>query len=137
MKKTPQKVRSHKLIFRVSEEELQRITKLQQKTTEKTISNYLRKVSLQEPVVVLHRNGSADDFLKEMVPLKRELSTIGNNFNQAVKKLHVLDKIPEFRSWLLIYDRERIALLEKIANIQSLTIQLHEQWLQKSVRPQE
>ena len=50
------------------------------------------------------RNQSADDFLKEMLVLKKELNGIGNNFNQAVHKLHLLDKIPEFRAWVIQYD---------------------------------
>jgi len=39
-----------------------------------------------------------------MAGLKRELNGIGNNFNQAVHKLHLLDKIPEFRAWIQHYD---------------------------------
>ena len=34
---------------------------------------------------------------------KKELNAIGNNFNQAVHKLHLLDKIPEFRVWISHY----------------------------------
>lgn len=131
MKKRTREVRKHKLIFRVNKEELQKITRLQQKTTEKTLSNYLRKISLNEPVVVFHRNATADDFLRDMSALKRELSAIGSNYNQAVKKLHILEKIPEFRSWLLIYESGRTALLDKIESINFRVLQLHEQWLQK------
>ncbi len=35
------------------------------------------------------------------VGTKKELNAVGNNFNQAVKKLHILDKIPELHSWIL------------------------------------
>ncbi|WP_206683265.1 plasmid mobilization protein, partial [Escherichia coli] len=70
------------------------LEKFQQKTTEKDTSSYLRKVALQKPVTVKYRNESADDFLLDMLNLKKELNAIGNNFNQAVHKLHILDKIP-------------------------------------------
>ncbi len=48
----------------------------------------MREVVLQKPVLINFRNQSADDFLKDMLGLKKELNAIGNNFNQAVHKLH-------------------------------------------------
>lgn len=115
----------------MNDAELNELTKLQQKTTEKDISNYLRKVALQKPVMVKYRNQSADDFLKEMLGLKKELNAIGNNFNQAVHKLHILDKIPEFRIWINQYDSLQKALVSKVEEIKLRMNQLYEQWLQK------
>jgi len=40
---------------------------------------------------ITYRNSSADAFLSEMIGLKKELSAIGKNFNQMVKKLHAFD----------------------------------------------
>lgn len=77
---------------------------MQQKTIEKDTSSYLRKVALQKRVMVKYRNASADDFLLDMLTLKEELNAIGNNFNLAVHKLHLLDKIPEFSVWISQYD---------------------------------
>ena len=45
------------------------------------------KLCLQKPVTVKYRNQSADDFLQAMLELKKELSAIGNNYNQAVHKI--------------------------------------------------
>ena len=115
----------------MNDSELNELTKLQQKTTEKDISNYLRKVALQIPVTVKYRNQSADDFLKDMLNLKKELNAIGNNFNQAVHKLHILDKIPEFRVWVGQYDGLQKSLIGKVEEIKLRMNQLYEQWLQK------
>ena len=131
MNKEEREVRKHFVKTRMNDSELNELTKLQQKTTEKDISNYLRKVVLQKPVTVRYRNQSADDFLKEMLGLKKELNAIGNNFNQAVHKLHILDKIPEFRVWVTQYDGLQKALIGKVEEIKLRMNQLYEQWLQK------
>lgn len=131
MKKNENEVRKHFVKTRMNESELNELTKLQQKTTEKDISNYLRKVALQKPVTVKYRNQSADDFLKQMLELKKELNGIGNNFNQAVHKLHILDKIPEFRVWVNQYDGLQKALVSKVEEIKLRMNQLYEQWLLK------
>lgn len=115
----------------MNDAELDQLTILQKKTTEKDISSYLRKISLQKPVTVKYRNESADDFLNDMLGLKRELNSIGNNFNQAVHKLHLLDKIPEFRSWLNEYNGLQKILINKVDEIKLRMNQLYEQWLQK------
>lgn len=131
MKREDKEVRRHFVKTRMNDEELAMVTKLQKATTEKDISSYLRKVALQKPVTVYYRNQSADEFLKEMLSLKKELSAIGNNFNQAVHKLHLLEKIPEFRAWIIQYESLKKSLVEKVEEIRLRMNQLYEQWLQK------
>ena len=131
MKKQEQIVRKKMVPFRMNEDEFKLLGKLHKQSTERHLSNYMRKVLLQKPVVIQYRNQSADDFLKDMLALKKELNAAGNNFNQAVKKLHLLDKIPEFRVWLTLYDNSRKALIEDIEEIKLRMGQLYEQWLQK------
>ena len=104
MKKNENEVRKIMLKVRMNENELQQVKKHQQKSTEKNISAYVREVAMQKPVLINYRNQSADDFLKDMLALKKDLNGIGNNFNQVVHKLHILDKIPEFRAWVSHYD---------------------------------
>ncbi len=131
MKKQENEVRKKMVVVRMNEAEINQLTKLQQKTTEKDTSSYLRKVALQKPVTVKYRNESADDFLLDMLNLKKELNAIGNNFNQAVHKLHILDKIPEFRAWVQQYDGLQKVLIGKVEEIKLRMNQLYEQWLQK------
>ncbi len=131
VKKETKEVRRHFVKTRMNDTELNRITTLQRKTTERDISSYLRKIALQEPVTIKYRNQSADDFLKQMLELKKELNSVGNNFNQAVHKLHLLDKIPEFRVWVQEYDSLLKMLVGKVEEIKLRMNQLYEQWLQK------
>ena len=131
MKKQESEVRKTVIKIRMNADEKKSLKKLQQGSTDRNMSNYVRKVVLQKPVVIQYRNQSADDFLKDMLALKKELNAAGNNFNQAVKKLHLLDKIPEFRVWLTMYDNSRKVLLEDIEEIKLRMGQLYQQWLQK------
>ncbi len=131
MKKQENEVRKKFIKIRMNEGEIKQVKKNQQQTTERNLSDYIRKVSLQKPVIVKYRNQSADDFLRDMLPLKKELNAIGNNFNQAVTKLHILDKIPEFRSWILTNDSLQKILVNKVEEIRLRMNQLYEQWLRK------
>lgn len=131
MKKEEKDLRKMFIKIRINQEEIEQIKKNQRRTTERSLSEYVRCVSMQEPVIIKYRNQSADDFLKEMIALKKELNFIGNNFNQAVHKLHMLEKIPEFREWVKNYDGLMRSLISKSEEIRLRVIQLHEQWSQK------
>ena len=131
MKKLENEVRKKMVVVRMNTSEFEQLEKNQKQTTERDISSYLRSVSLKQPVTVKYRNQSADDFLKQMLELKKELNGIGNNFNQAVHKLHLLDKIPEFRVWINQYDSLHQAFLFKIDEIEIRMNKVYEQWLQK------
>ncbi len=131
MKKLESEVRNKMVVVRMNETEINQLVKFQKRTTEKDTSSYLRKVALQKPVTVKYRNESADDFLLDMLNLKKELNAIGNNFNQAVHKLHILEKIPEFRVWVQQYDGLQKVLISKVEEIKLRMNQLYEQWLQK------
>ena len=127
MKKSEKELRKHFVKTRMNDDEVNQLLKLQQRTTEKDTSSYLRKVALQKPVTIKYRNESADDFLLDMLNLKKELNAIGNNFNQAVHKLHLLDKIPEFRIWVQQYDSLQKALISKVDEIKLRMNQLYDQ----------
>ncbi len=131
MKKHEIEVRKKMIVVRMNNNEFEQLEKFLKQSTERSISNYLRKVSLQKPVTVKYRNQSADDFLRQMLELKKELNGIGNNFNQAVHKLHLLDKIPEFRVWVNQYDGLQKTLVSKVEEIKLRMNQLYEQWLLK------
>ena len=131
MKKPDHLVGRKMLVVRMNEQEFKQLEKFRRQTTDRDTSSYLRKLALQKPVTVKYRNESADDFLLDMLSLKKELNAIGNNFNQAVHKLHILDKIPEFRIWVQQYDGVQKLLISKVDEIKLQMNQLYEQWLQK------
>jgi hypothetical protein len=117
--------------FRVKPAEYLLIEQYSKTTTCRSLSEYARKVLLSKPVVVKYRNQSADQFLAEMLLFKNELSAIGNNFNQAVKRLHSLDGLPQMRSWLMIYDSTHKSFMNKVGAINEHLVQIYELWSQK------
>jgi hypothetical protein len=131
MKKCGSEVRKKMVVVRLNDGEYQKLQSLQQRTTERSLSAYLRKLALNRPVTVKVRNASADDFLRELLPLRAMLTEAANTYTTAVKRLQLLQKIPEFRSWLMLHEASRSSLVDKISRIESLTTQLYEQWLRK------
>lgn len=131
MKKSENEVRKLFLKIRMNNAELDQLNNLRKQSTERSTSNYVRKVVLKKPVIIKYRNQTADEFLKEMIHLKNELNAIGNNFNQTVHKLHILDKIPEFRNWIKFYQGLHKSVVNKVEEINLKVNQLYEQWSQK------
>lgn len=118
------------LHLRLKPEEYTKLQKGFKKTTCRKLSDYARKILLGKPVVATYRNQSLDDFMSEMMQLRSELNSIGNNVNQAVKRLHTLQQIPEFRSWIMTYELEKLTLFDKVEEIKNRINQIADQWLQ-------
>ena len=114
--------------FRVNPEEYQKIHGLFSKTTHRKLSEYARNVLLQKPVTIKVRNESADQFLHEMIGLKKELNAIGNNYNQAVKKLHTLNHISEVKWWLNQHEALHQNFLQLTGKIFQKLNEIHRQW---------
>ena len=131
MKRNEKGVRDKMVVLRLNSKEYETLLSHLKKSTDTTVSNYLRKLATNKPVTVKYRNATADDFLREMILLKNELNAIGNNYNQAVKKLHLIEKIPEFRNWIQLHDQTRMSFLNKVEAIHNKVVLLYERWLQK------
>ena len=124
-------VRSKWLTFRLNEDEEKKLNKFFSRTTSGSLSEYARDVLLREPVNVIYRNQSADEFLAEMILLKKELNAIGNNFNQVVHKLHTLDHVPEIKAWAVLNESSKKNFMKKVEEIKEKMNQIYQQWLQK------
>jgi hypothetical protein len=92
------------------------------------LSDYARKNMLGKPVVLKYRNTSVDELVLEISRLRTELNAIGNNHNQAVKKLHSLGQISEFKNWILSSQQDRDKLFEAIENIKNCMLKLVDKW---------
>lgn len=121
-------LRSRWLTIRLTEDEEKKLVTLAGKTTAATVSGYARNVLLREPVTTLYRNQSADDFLAEMLLLKKELNAIGNNFNQAVHRLHTIDHYPQAKAWAERYEQVFHSLQQKTKEIHEKLQQIYQQW---------
>jgi len=121
--------RSRRLCVRFSPDEFDKLQGKFQHSTSRRISDYARKVLLEQPVKVKHHNQSLDDFMAELIQLRGELNAIGNNYNQVVKRLHTLDDFPDIRTWLLLHESARKILLDKVSEIKAKINQINDVWL--------
>lgn len=130
MKKNKQ-VRKGWLTIRLNEDEENKLDKFYNRTTSGSLSEYARDVLLKEPVNVIYRNQSADEFLAEMILLKNELNAIGKNFNQVVHKLHTLDHVAEIKAWAILNETSKKNFIKKVDEIKEKMNQIYQQWSQK------
>ena len=86
------------------------------------MSEYARDVLLNITVTITTRNKSLDDFMTEMIKLRNELNSIGSNINQSVKKLHSLEHVEDFKTWIISNEINSTNLLEKVDEIKSKSI---------------
>lgn len=131
MKKTEKINRTRRLTVRFTDTEYKKIELSFQSTTKRRLSEYIRAALLDKPITVYTRDKSLDEMLHTLNLLKRELSAIGNNFNQAVKRLHTLDHIPEIKFWVEYTEKQRELFLEKTKEIHQQIALLSDQWLQE------
>lgn len=128
--KEQKKNRTKWIHLRLTDAEFELIHNRFKKTTCPKLSDFARKNLLQEPVVLKYRNESLDDLIEQITVLKNQLNQIGNNFNQAVKKLHTLNQIPEFKQWILSFELEKKILFNSINEIKKQMQLFFEKWLQ-------
>ncbi len=117
------------LHIRLKEDEHTKINKKFAASTCRKLSEYARHVLLDKVVTVYQRNRSLDDFMSEMIKLRNELNSIGNNLNQSVKKLHTLSQLHEFKNWIIQNENHYTILLEKIDEIKNKINQISDEWL--------
>lgn len=129
MKRSEKTNRTRKVTVRFSEAEFEKVMRSFRTTTSRKLSEYIRYVLLEKPVTVYTRDQSMDDVLALFVSLKNELSAIGNNYNQSVKKLHTMDRIPEIKSWTETSEKQQELFMNKVAEINFQIAQLSDKWL--------
>lgn len=122
--------RSRIIGLRLTPKEYEQIEKKWKRSTCRKLSDFVRRSLFEKPIVTTYRNQSLDDSMAEAIKLRNELNGIGNNFNQAVKKLHTLHQIAEFRTWIITYELEKKTLLNKVDEIKNHIQKIGEKWLQ-------
>lgn len=131
MKDNDQLIRNKFVNIRFNEDEYKTLESYRKRSTDKTNGSYLRKLALKQPVTILTRNASTDALANELIRLRKELHYIGHNFNQAVHKLHTLERIPEFRDWLHTYEMTRMQLQQQTEITFSAIAKIVSQWSQE------
>ena len=108
--------RSRRVTIRFTGDEYNKLQRQCKDTTARKLSDYLRKVLLHQKVTTVTRDRSLDDLVAELIQLRRELNALGNNFNQAVKRLHTLDRIEEKNHWAEHYEKAGLSIAKNASN---------------------
>ncbi len=116
--------------LRLTPKEYEQVEKKWKASTCRKLSDYIRRIIFGKPIVATYRNQSLDEFMTEAIKLRNDLNGIGNNFNQAVKKLHTLSQISELRDWIITYELEKKTLLNKVDEVKNHIQKIGEKWLQ-------
>ncbi len=122
--------RNKRVTIRFTQEEFNKLHAAYSKTTCKHFNIYLRSILLHKTVTVRNRNASLDDIMPVLVLLKDELNAVGNNFNQLVRRLHTLQHVDDIKTWLVLNEKTKQILLQKVTEIKLKIAQIDDQWLQ-------
>ena len=125
-KKDPNRTRI--IGLRLTPEEYSKIEKRWKASTCRKLSDYIRRHLFDKPIAITYRNRSMDELMGELAKVRDELNRIGSNFNQAVKRLHTLDQIAEFKPWLIAYDVEKKTFFNKVDEIKKHILKIAEKW---------
>ena len=117
--------------MRFKPEEYNKVNVSFKTTTKKKLSEYIRFVLLEKPVTVYTRDQSVDDLMSELVQLRKELSGMGSNFNQLVKRLHTASQFQEIKALALRCENDQEKFIEKVNEINLKIAEMSDKWLQE------
>lgn len=123
--------RTRRLIIRLKPQEFRLIENRFKKSISRKLSEYIRNVLFGKPITVLHRDKSMDEILEELILLRKELNCIGNNFNQAVRKLNSVRDMPDADLWEAMLTVLRDDLQPSIEQIKNRLNSYSELWSQR------
>lgn len=93
-------------------------------TTSQSLSQYLRKVLLEKPVVIHYRDAASDNMLSLLNDISRALSAIEGNFSQQVFHLRGLNDAREIQVWLELTERSRQQMLARVEAVRQALIEI-------------
>ncbi len=129
--KTEKSNLTRKVTVRFKAEEYNKVNVSFKATTKKKLSEYIRYVLLGKPVTVYTRDQSVDELMAELVRLRKELSAIGSNFNQLVKRLHTASHFQEIKTLALQTESDQKKFLEKTNEINLKIAEMSDKWWQE------
>jgi hypothetical protein len=127
----PEENRSKVLLTRLKPGEYEQLEKRFKKTRFRKLSEYARSILLEKPVTIVYRDKSMDEVLEEMVLLRRELSAIGSNLNQAMRNINSAHGSADTRLWMNLMSVINSKLEPSIEQIKTRMNEYADIWSQK------
>lgn len=130
MRKEDEK-RSRIFLLRLKPKEFETVNSDFKRTRFRSLSEYTRSMLLEKSITVLHRDAAMDEILEELILLRKEINFIGNNFNQAVRKLNSVSGMPEAKIWQSMLEVLRDQLEPSIRQVKDRINNYSDIWSQK------
>jgi len=126
-----EKLYSHPVRTRVTEEVFNRLNSLINITDTRTIGEVTRKILSQERITYYHKDISLNGSMEELASIKKELRSIGVNINQITRHFNsVSDEQQKVFDALKVSEQyKRVEI--RVEHLLSVVSQLGHKWLQK------
>lgn len=121
-----------RLNLRLTPAEHSQILEQSKQTNCRDLSEFIRRAIFGKKIIMITRDGSLDDVMKELIRLRKDLNLAGNNFNQVVRKLNTVNDTETLLFWLPVSEKLQQQIIRQIADIQLTIDQLSEKWLHGS-----
>lgn len=125
------KLLQHKIQTRVNQAKFRQLTELAKKAANGSTSDLLRDILYNREIKVNTVDKTLSELMPELIRLRREVNSIGNNINQITRYFHQSDdetrKVFYATRVAGLYDRTG----SKIEELLQLIAELGKQWLQK------
>lgn len=123
--------RSRILLTRLKPAEFKLLDNRFKKTRFRKLSEYIRSVLLEKPVTVMYRDKSMDEVLEELILLRKDLNSIGNNLNQTVRNINAAHGQADSRLWINLLGVINSKLEPSIGQIKERMNNYAELWSRK------
>ena len=100
-------------------------------TTEKKLSDYVRKLLLKKPMIKAVKNTSLTDIIGLLTMLQKDLNGVANNFNQAVRKLNTYKDDSSIAATVVTLKLHEKSLIKTIDEVRTTLINSQAKWLQE------
>ncbi|MFX1705071.1 plasmid mobilization relaxosome protein MobC [Chitinophaga sp. CC14] len=130
-KREQQKELRYDIKTRVTEKDFNRLKELLAKSRHRTMSEMLRYIICGKAITIYNKDESLDIIMEELTRLRRELNSIGNNFNQVTRQINSLPS-NEGKSFLILQASQSFAETQaQISRLYPLISNLAKKWLQE------
>lgn len=122
--------RKRRIYVRLTDKEFTTLENRCKNTTCRSVSDYVRHCLFSKPITTVTRDASADEAIRQMSHLNRELNAIGSNFNQLVRRVNATAQALDLKGLLSLFESQKKTLFSKIDEVKAQLQKLAERWLQ-------
>jgi len=127
----PEQLLTHNIIVRVTEDDYQKYSKLQEKSDCASVAEVVRRILAKEQIICFHKDTTMDVPMETLTGIQKELKAIGNNINQIARAYHN-SKFESQQVFQMQKAADQYKEVDvKVSLLLSIISQLAIQWLQK------